>query len=120
MVVFWCSDVDGLEILAFCCSDVDGLEMVVFWCLDVGGLEMVVFCCSDIGGLEIIVFCWSGIDGLEMMNLLRDVCVGKFSGMFCLVILVDNFLAVGLLLLLCLLYIGLGMLGLKRVFPDLG
>ena len=57
---------------------------------------------------------------LEWLNLIRNICVGKFSGMFFLAILVDNFLAVVLLLLLCLLCIGLGLQVLKRVLLDLG
>ena len=37
--------------------------LVVFWCLDADGPEMVVFCCSGIDGLVMIEFdsehmCW--------------------------------------------------------------
>ena len=83
--------------------------MVVFWCLDADCPEMVVFCCS-------------GIDSLGMTDFDKEhiICVGKFSGMFFLVFLVDTFLAVVLLLLLCLLCTGLGLQGLKIVLPDLG
>ena len=49
-----------------------------------------------------------------------NVCVGKFSGMFFLEIQLGNFLAVVLLLILCLLCIGLDLQGLKIVLPDLG
>ena len=93
--------VDGLEMVGLCCSDVDGLEMVVFCCSDVDGFEMVVFCCSHVDGLEMVVFCCSHVDGLEMV-----ACVGECSGMFYLVILLGNFLVVGLLLLQCLLCTG--------------
>ena len=49
-----------------------------------------------------------------------NIFVGEFSGMIFLVILVNNFSAVVLLLLLYLLCSGLGLQGLKLVLPDLG
>ena len=49
-----------------------------------------------------------------------NVCVGEFGGMFFLVILVGSFLAVVLLLILCLLCTGLDLQGLKIILLDLG
>ena len=46
--------------------------------------------------------------------------LGKFSSMFFLVILVDNFLAEVILLLLCLLCTGLELQGLKIILLDPG
>ena len=106
--------IDGLEMAVLCYPDVDGLEMLVLCCADVDGLEMVVLCHSDVDCLEMVVLCFQTLMVFKWLNLLMGIYVGKCSSMFYLVILLGNFLIVGLLILQCLLCTGWGHLGLKK------